>query len=115
LAEHILSLAPKSARVIFENETIRVVLTTMKKGQKIPMHSHGKGFSYSLNSGRIRSTGTDGKARAFSVKKGEASWSDEGYAHAVDNLGGSLQELSVEFKDLQSDQWISELDGQHLS
>jgi quercetin dioxygenase-like cupin family protein len=98
LAEHILDVAPKSAKVIFENETVRVVLTTMKKGQKIPMHSHNKGFSYSLNSGRISSTEAHGKPRTFSVKKGEASWSDSGYAHAVDNLGGVLQELSVEFK-----------------
>jgi quercetin dioxygenase-like cupin family protein len=98
LAEHILDVAPKSAKVIFENETVRVILTTMKKGQKIPMHSHNRGFSYSLGSGRIRSTGADGKPMAFNVKKGEASWSDKGYAHAVDNLGGALQELSVEFK-----------------
>ena len=98
MAEHILEVAPKSAKVIFENETVRVILTTMKKGQKIPMHSHNRGFSYSLNSGRIRTTEVDGKQRAFNVKKGEADWSDKGYAHAVDNLGGVLQELSVEFK-----------------
>ena len=98
MVEHLLNVAPKSAKVIFENETVRVVLTTMKKGQKIPMHSHNRGFSYSLNSGRVRSTGVDGKPMTFSVKKGEASWSDKGYAHAVDNLGGVLQELSVELK-----------------
>ena len=98
MAEHILKVAPKSAKVIFENEAVRVILTTMRKGQKIPMHSHGKGFSYSLNSGRIRSTEAGGKARAFDVEKGEASWSDKGYAHAVENLGGVLRELSVELK-----------------
>jgi hypothetical protein len=39
-----------------------------------------------------------GKSRAFKVKKGEASWSDEGESHAVENLGGTLRELYIEFK-----------------
>ena len=98
MVEHILDVAPKSAKVVFENETVRAILITMSKGQRIPMHSHNKGFSYSLNRGRIRSTGEDGRSRAFNVKKGEASWSDKGESHAVENLGGVLRELSVEFK-----------------
>ena len=95
---HILEVAPKSAKLVFENETVRVFMVTMRKDQKIPMHSHNKGFSYSLNAGRIRSTRADGKLRTVNVKKGEADWSEEGYSHAVDNLGPTLQELCVEFK-----------------
>jgi quercetin dioxygenase-like cupin family protein len=100
LARHILKVAPKCAKVIFENDVVRVIETTMRKGQRIPMHSHNKGFSYSLNEGKIRSTSEDGKSRAFDVRKGEISWSDaDGVeTHAVENLGGVLQELSVEFK-----------------
>lgn len=64
------------------------------------MHSHNRGLSYSLNEGKIRSISEGGKSRVFSVKKGEVSWSDaDGLeTHAVENLGGVLQELSVEFK-----------------
>jgi len=69
----------------------------MRKGQKIPLHSHDKG-SYSLNRGRIRSTSEEGKPRVVNVERGEASWSEKGESHAVENLGGILQELSVEFK-----------------
>jgi len=98
LAEHILKVAPKSAKVIFENEAVRVIVITMTKGQKIPLHSHDKGLSYSLNAGKIRSTGKDGKSRVVTVERGEASWSEKGGSHAVENLGGVLQELSVEFK-----------------
>jgi quercetin dioxygenase-like cupin family protein len=100
LARHILKVAPKSAKVIFENDMVRVIEITMRKGQRIPLHSHNKGLSYSLNEGRIRSMSEDGKSRAFNVRKGEVSWSgaDGVETHSVENLGGVLRELSVEFK-----------------
>jgi quercetin dioxygenase-like cupin family protein len=98
LPGHILKVAPKSAKVVFENDVVRVIEITMRKDQRIPMHSHNKGLSYSLNKGRIRSTDGSGKSRVSDVKKGELSWSDKGDSHAVENLGGVLRELSVEFK-----------------
>ncbi len=100
LAKHILKAVPKSAKVVFENDVVRVIEITMRKGQKIPMHSHNRGLSYSLNGGKIRSTNKEGRSRVFSVRKGEISWSDADGAetHAVDNLGGVLRELSIEFK-----------------
>ena len=73
MVRHILKVAPKSAKVIFENDVVRVIVVTMSKGQKIPMHSHKKGLSYSLNGGRIRST-SKGKSRAFDISSGEVSW-----------------------------------------
>jgi quercetin dioxygenase-like cupin family protein len=98
LPRHILKVAPKSAKVVFENDVVRVIKITMRKDQKIPMHSHNKGLSYSLNKGRIRSVDEHGKSGVFKVKKGELSWLDEGESHAVENLGGILRELYVEFK-----------------
>ncbi len=100
MVKHILKAAPKSAKVVFENEMIRVIEITMRKGQRIPMHSHNKGLSYSLTEGKIRSTKEDGKSEVIKVRRGEVSWSDEDGAetHAVENLGAVLRELSVEFK-----------------
>ena len=100
MADHVLKVAPKAAKVVFENDIVRVIEMTMKKGQTIPMHSHNKGLSYSLNAGKIRSTGEDGKSRVVNVRRGEANWSDtDGLeTHAVENLGGVLRELSIEFK-----------------
>ncbi len=101
LARDILKVAPKSAKVIFENDVVRVIQITMRKGERIPMHSHNKGLSYSLNEGKIRSIREDGKSGVINVEKGEVSWSDaDGVeTHAVENLGGVLRELYVEFKD----------------
>lgn len=100
MARHILKVAPKSAKVVFEDDMVRVIEVTMRKGQSLPMHSHNKGLSYSLNEGRIRSTDQKGKSRVIKVKKGEVSWSDKDglETHAVDNLGGVLRELSIELK-----------------
>jgi len=100
LARHVLKVAPKSAKVVFENDAVRVIEITMRKGQRIPMHSHNRGLSYSLNEGKIKSTSGGGKSRVVNVKEGEVSWSDSDgvETHAVENLGGVLRELSVEFK-----------------
>ena len=100
MANHILKVAPRSTKVVFENDKVRVIEITMRKGQKVPMHSHNRGISYSLNAGKIRSTTEDGKARVIKVKRGEFGWSDvDGLeTHAVENLGGLLRELSIEFK-----------------
>ena len=101
MARHILKAAPKSAKVIFENERVRVIEITMRKGQKIPMHSHDRGLSVSMNNGRIRSTTEAGKSMVINVRRGDVGWSEKDGAeiHAVENLGGVLRELSVEFKD----------------
>ena len=101
MARHILKAAPKAAKVVFENDVVRVIEITMRKGQRIPMHSHNKGLSYSLNEGRVRSTNEKGKSGVFNIRKGEVSWSskDGAETHAVENLGGVLRELSIEFKD----------------
>jgi quercetin dioxygenase-like cupin family protein len=100
MAKHILKVAPKMAKVVLENDAVRVIVITMKKGQRVPMHSHNRGLSYSLNDGKIRSRHEDGRSKVIVVKKGELSWSTEDGAetHAVDNLGGILRELSVELK-----------------
>jgi len=98
LARNILKVVPKSAKVVFENDEVRVIEITMRKGQRIPMHSHHKGLSYSLNKGKIRSMDENGESSVSNVKKGELAWSDEGESHAVENLGGILRELTIEFK-----------------
>ena len=100
MARHILEVSPESAKVVFENSTVRIIEITMKKGQTIRMHSHKKGLSYSVNAGRIRSTDRAGRSNVISVKRGDVGWSDvDGMeTHAVQNLGGLLRELCVEFK-----------------
>jgi len=97
LAEHILKVAPKSAKVVFENEKIRVIEVVMRKGQKLAMHSHMPNLAYGITSSKFRSTSPSGKSGVVKMKQGETSWSD-GSSHSVENLGGLSRLLSIELK-----------------
>ena len=99
MAKHMIEVAPESAKVVFENDVVRVIEMTMRKNQRIPLHSHNKGLSYSLNKAKVQVIDESGKSRVVNVKKGQVSWSDESGSHIVKNLGGIVRELSVEFKD----------------
>jgi hypothetical protein len=97
LAEHILKVAPKSAKVVFENDKIRVIEIVMRKGQKLTMHSHMPNLMYGMTNSKFRTTSPDGKTGVVRMKKGEASWSD-GSSHSVENLGALSSILSIELK-----------------
>ena len=92
----VVQVAPKSAKVLYENEKVRVLELKFRKGQKLAMHSHPANFIYALTAARFKSTSTDGKTSVVRVKKGESSWS-EASSHSVENLiPGTL--LQIEFK-----------------
>jgi len=97
LAEHILKVAPKSAKVVFENDKIRVIEVVMRKGQKLAMHSHMPNLAYGITNSKFKSTSPGGKSGVVKMKKGETSWSD-GSSHSVENLGGLSRLLSIELK-----------------
>lgn len=98
MAKHILAVAPKSAKVVFENDEVRIVEITLKKGQKMPMHTHNKGVGYALKKSKYRSTDAGGKSAVVKMKKGDASWSEAESTHSVENLGGTSKMLSIELK-----------------
>lgn len=98
MLDHITKVAPKSAKVIFENGSVRVILITMKKGEGFGPHSYRRGISYNIDRGRIRAREMDGKITKVSFRKGEASWTDDGESMGVENLGDAFRMLSVELK-----------------
>jgi hypothetical protein len=48
------------------------------------MHSHNEGLSYSMNGGKIQTTGKDGESRVFEIRGGEVSWGVE--THEVGHI-----------------------------
>jgi hypothetical protein len=98
LQEHILKVAGRSARVLFENASVRVIIITMRKGQRFGPHSYLKGISYNLDGGKIRAIEPDGKSSVVKFRKGEASWTDDGESLGVENLGRVFRMISVELK-----------------
>jgi quercetin dioxygenase-like cupin family protein len=98
-ADDIVKAAPDHAKVLLDNEHVRVIEVRTKPGDKITMHSHPAYVLYSLTSGKARFTSPDGKTTDRDLKKGQAIWSD-GVAHATENTGKSESRvLLVELKE----------------
>ena len=69
-----------------------------KPGEKEPMHSHPRGFVYSLAEARIKISFPDGKSEESVMKTGEARWRDA-VTHAVENIGTTeAHVVAVELK-----------------
>ena len=82
-------------RVLAENEKVRVLKYTPKKGDKTPIHSHPATVVYVVKGGRVKITMPDGSTTVSELKSGEASirppvtHADE----ALDDLEAILIEL----------------------
>ena len=72
-AADLISVAPDQARVLKEDDTVRVIEYKSKKGDKIPMHSHPKHVVYIVKAGKTQFTLEDGsKPKPGSIKDGDA-------------------------------------------
>ena len=80
----VVQVAPKSTKVLFENDKIRVLEMKFKKGQKLAMHSHPANFVYAVTPLKFKSISESGEANIVKMKKGESS-SSEGSTHAIEN------------------------------
>ena len=79
--------APSSepAKVLFENDKVKVVELRVKRGTKMGNHSHPSYLTYALTPLEYKSTAGDGKTESRKVKKGGTDWSD-GESHSVEFL-----------------------------
>ena len=66
--------APNQTKVLMENDKVRVIKVTNKKGDKIPMHSHPDLVVYVVKGGKIRFTNADGKVIEAESKTGDATF-----------------------------------------
>ena len=91
-------MSPQYYKVLIDNDEIRVVEFHFKPGEKEPMHSHSRGFVYSLEDAKLRISFPDGRSEELSVKAGEARWRDK-VTHAAENIGTTqARTLAVELK-----------------
>jgi len=96
MTKDVVSAAPKSAKVLYENDAFRVLELKFKKGQKLEMHSHPANFVYAITSMKYKSISRDGKAKVVRVKKGDSAFS-KGSEHAVENQSSGVL-LQIELK-----------------
>src|ERR1700688_1385575 len=96
MTKDVLSAAPKSVKILYENDTFRVLEVKFKKGQKLEMHSHPPNLVYAVTPMKFKSTSPDGKTSVVTMKKGQSSFSSEGSKHAVENLiAGVLVQIEM--------------------
>ncbi len=86
LAQDLAILMPNDAKVIVDNDRVRVLDVLHKPGAKEPMHSHPAFVVVFLNDTRQKVTTPDGKTVEKDRKAGEVSWSGP-LTHAVENMG----------------------------
>jgi aspartyl/asparaginyl beta-hydroxylase (cupin superfamily) len=77
--------APKTTKVLYENDKIRVIEERFRKGQKVPMHSHPPHFAYAVTRMKFKLSYPNGKTIPVSMKKGDWGSNEEVDTHSVEN------------------------------
>lgn len=95
LAQDAMQYGLKHLKVLAEDDTVRVLEYSPKRGDRTPMHSHPASVVYVLKGGRVKYTLPDGSTKISELKTGEAllrppvTHSDE----ALDDVDSILIEL----------------------
>ena len=97
MAQDLAKVSP-DAKVLFENDRVRVLDVQHQPGGKEPMHTHPAYVAYSLTNSTAKTTFPDGKTVVKERKAGEVSFG-EPVTHALENVGTTAQHnIVVELK-----------------
>lgn len=98
----IVESSPGQAKVLMENEHVRVVEYSLNPGEKDEWHTHPPRASYVVLGGKLQvHTETDGP-KAADVVTGTSSWAGQGAKHWVENIGSTkVMIILTEVKSLQ--------------
>ncbi len=101
-AQDAAKINPRSYKVVFENDRVRVLEYFSKPGLSIcgkGLHSHPVHLSIPLTDSKVKVTLPDGKVILAESKAGEMFWSPAGI-HRTENLTGKdVRAYMVEMKD----------------
>ena len=96
LAIDFVEAAPKQTKVLVDNEKVRVIRATFKKGDKIPMHSHPDIVVYVVKGGKVKFTNADGKVVESNTKAGEVLFRPA-VTHSHEHIDGG-EAIVIELK-----------------
>src|SRR3984893_1842596 len=89
---------PKTIKVKFENDRVRVLEAELPPGVKEQVHSHPAYVIYVLAGGKYRNYGADGKTTEGELKTGDVLYRDP-LTHAAENIGDkTMHMILVELK-----------------
>jgi len=96
--DDIVQISPDVHRVVFENETIRMLEVSVKPGTKVPMHTNPQNINYILQGGTLRLISPDGSVVDLQVAEQQVIPAPVG-RHAVENIGQTeVRTLCIELK-----------------
>ena len=74
MAVDFVEAAPKQTKVLVDNDKVRVIQVKLKKGDKIPTHSHPDMVVYTVKGGKVKFTNADGKVMEVDSKAGDVAF-----------------------------------------
>jgi quercetin dioxygenase-like cupin family protein len=97
----IVQTSPNQARVLMENEQVRIVEYFIKPGDKDVWHTHPPRSSYVVAGGNVKVYTENAEPKISEVKTGTSSWADQGAKHYVENVGDTeIKIILTEIKSL---------------
>lgn len=91
------TVAPQFHKIVFANESVRVLEVVVPAGAKTKMHWHPKNIFYPLSDGTLRITKQDGSTTDVPLVSGTIKNNEEGM-HMVENAGQEpIAGLQIEF------------------
>ena len=98
----IVQTSPNQARVLMENEHVRIVEYFIKPGEKDTWHTHPPRSSYVISGGQVKVFTESAEPKISEVKAGTSSWAAQGAKHYVENIGNTdIKIILTEIKSLQ--------------
>jgi quercetin dioxygenase-like cupin family protein len=89
---------PKHPALVLENESVRVLRTTIPPGETAPMHGHGERVTVILSGDRMRTQREGGEPSESDVKTGDVSIAGP-VRHTATNVGKVVHDaITVELK-----------------
>lgn len=90
--------AGKNAKVLLDNEKVRVLEISIAPGASTGMHSHGDNIVYYVTGGKAMQTMGDGATKERTTQAGEVLWSGP-VTHDTRNTGkAAVKALVIELK-----------------
>lgn len=97
-AQDLVKTAGPGAKVILENDQVRVIELTVAPGKSTGVHSHGDHIIYFLTPGEALLTGPDKKPVRRTIPQGHIEWASP-VTHDTVNVGSAeTRTLIIELK-----------------
>ena len=85
----IIKSSPNQAKILTENQYVRVVEYSLNPGEKDVWHTHPPRSSYVVSAGKVKVYSENGEPKISEVTAGTSSWSGHGAKHYVENIGST--------------------------